>query len=346
MQFKAYTVEDFLMDESFKDWVRNPSPATEQYWQSFIHNFPDKKKEMARARQVILSANFQRDQITTKEKTDIYRHIQTGKTSKFHEDTPRVTLLKPFPWYWNVAAILLVMLGSVLWLGWDELKQANTEEPAIAQHRIIQENPRGQKHQFALPDGSTVWLNAESRLEYPEPFSPDTREVTLQGEAFFEVVSDQTRPFIIKTDEVTTTVLGTSFNISAYPEDCAISVSVATGKVEVDGPHVQKIMLLPTEQANYEKEDQSIEKTNFNPEEILGWKDGLIYFKEASFKHIVEELERWYNVEITVDNIQKYRRFSGEFRKQSLENVLNGISFSLDFDYKMEGKHVYIFTKN
>ena len=137
-------------------------------------------------------------------------------------------------------------------------------------------------------------------------------------------------------------MLGTTFNVRAYPFDSMIRVSVASGQVQVAACKAEDMVLHPSEQANFHKNTRSIVREIFDPLDILGWKDGVLFFRKASFPEILDELERWYGVEILVKGIPKPRRFSGEFRQQSLENVLKGIGFSLGFDFTIAGDTVQI----
>jgi len=251
-------------------------------------------------------------------------------------------------YYWQrmAAAVLLLVCASLLFV-W----HANNEKHEIPEENpqpviVSKSNPRGQKKLITLPDGSQVKLNAESYLEYPSDFS-ESREVKLVGEAFFEVVRDTLRPFVVTTGGVHVRVLGTSFNVQAFPFEEEMTVAVATGAVMVEksskttGMHTSQ--LHPREMVKVNHKTGVFEKTRFNPEELLVWKDGILVFQKASFEQIVQKLERWYGVDFIIRRQQPITDgFTGRYDNTSLEVVLEGMSFSSDFTFTIEGDKVII----
>lgn len=211
---------------------------------------------------------------------------------------------------------------------------------------LVKEVPAGQRRTIMLEDGTKVILNAGSKLSYPEKFLKDKREIVLEGEAFFEVARDTSRPFIVASGEVFTTVLGTSFNIRAYQDEQNVQVAVASGKVKVNHGE-ENCYLLPGKAVNYDAEDNTLAVLDFKQEEVLSWKEGIIYFKDASFEEVVKTLERWYGVEIeAVGRGSQNWQYTGVFKLQSLENVLLSIGYVKHFNYKLKGNRVEIIFKN
>lgn len=163
--------------------------------------------------------------------------------------------------------------------------------------------PRGKDFQLSLADGTTVWMNADTRLDFPEAFSGKSRIVRLKGEAFFEVAKDEKHPFIVETDYFNATVLGTSFNIRAYNERSA-AVVLVDGSVEMEAGVIRQ-MLKPGEMATF-----NTQLSTFNCKEVdtypyTQWRDGFFYFNDASLFEIMQELGRWYNINIAFDNPAK-----------------------------------------
>jgi len=194
-----------------------------------------------------------------------------------------------------------------------------------------------------LPDGSRVWLNAASEITYPATFK-DVREVKLKGEAYFDVSEDIGKPFIVKTSLSNVKVLGTSFNVNAYSGNTSEYVSLLKGKVTVsllDGD--TSSLLLPGEQIAINRETGISETFSFDSLEVAGWTTGWLTFKNANKEEIINKLSRWYGVEIQLLNEPAEDwNVNGYFRDQTLEMVLDRLSFSKDFEYKMEGKTVKI----
>lgn len=186
---------------------------------------------------------------------------------------------------------------------------------------------RGQVKMIKLEDGTQVWLNADSRLSYPDKFTGATREVKLLGEAYFKVMHDTTRRFIIHTEKLNTSVLGTSFNIKAYKDDKTIKISVITGKVAVAvKAHTLKqapILLLPNMQAVYTKKAETLisEKIE-NSASLADWYQGNMHYHNTPLKEVIADVQRKYNVIIKADKNLLNCTIYADFNSISLQKVL------------------------
>ena len=248
-------------------------------------------------------------------------------------------------YFWKIAASFLILftVGFALWKIDFNAETNNPSSPEIAQ--IQKSTTLGQKSTIFLEDGSRVVLNSGSSITFPANFSDKTRMVELQGEAFFRVQSDSLKPFLVKSGKVITRAMGTSFNINAYSDSNCI-ISLVSGKVSVhqQDNNNDQVYLSPGEQVLYDKE--KFNRSSFNEEEVIAWKDGILYFNHAAFNEIILRLERWYGVQISVKNQpKKTKHYSGRFNNESLENVLKGIGFINDFDFIISGKKVIITFK-
>lgn len=264
--------------------------------------------------------------------------------SKINEGIDATRVAKSIPWtnYLKIAAILLIGVAITFFV----LDQTNTTPYSLESVLVTKSNPKGQKSTIFLPDGTKVYLNAESTLSYPQQFADNSRKVSIVGEAFFEVAEDESRPFTVYSDNFTTTAVGTSFNVRAYPDENILEVSLATGKVLVKdlNPHLDRGMfLLPGERMVYSEETDAVAKSSFDQKAALGWKEGLIYFKNSRFDEVVDKLSRWYDVSFTIINQPTGDwSYNGEFRNQSLQHVLMGMGLTKKFDYEIDGKSVVI----
>lgn len=162
--------------------------------------------------------------------------------------------------------------------------------------------PRGMNKQLTLADGTRVWLNAESSLQYPETFAgKEQRVVHLKGEAYFEVAKDSLHPFLVKTDVLETRVLGTAFNVRAYsPEDT--QVTLVEGSVKVSDKHHHELQLKPGEHATVRKGNALKSTQVAEASAYRSWADGQFYFDDTELVEIMRELGRWYNVDILFTN--------------------------------------------
>lgn len=218
------------------------------------------------------------------------------------------------------------------------------ENPVTSAEKITKQNSKGRKSTIFLSDGSVVNLNADSRIEYYENFTDSSRVVYLQGEAFFDITEDKLRPFQVITKCLKVTALGTSFNVQSFNENPTDAVALATGKVEVQSINSEeRIFLNPGQKVHFKKEIREFSSLkSFSAKAIFGWKDGILFFKKANMQTVINQLERWYGVKIRTKNYSPSWSYTGEFHNQSLKSVLESLSFSQNFKYKITDKEVII----
>ncbi|MCK3685731.1 FecR family protein [Maribellus sp. YY47] len=212
--------------------------------------------------------------------------------------------------------------------------------------------PAGQIAEIVLADGTHVWLNAESTIRYSNAFNAKNRKVELSGEAFFDVVKDEKNPFSVKVDEMQVKVLGTSFNINAYPGNNLLETTLVEGKIELLSPKGEKIIeLKPGEMASYNLSESKIYLSKVDTRFYSSWKDGKISFYNERLEPIIVKLERWYNVKfIFKDEEIKNYRFTGTILKNKpLYQVLEIIKLSSPINFeviqKSEDKNEIILSK-
>lgn len=240
-------------------------------------------------------------------------------------------------WFKVAALILISLLMSLFYF-------TMSQEEALQEVVYEQKAPGpGEKMRFTLPDGTQVNLNSDSFIEYNASFDEEVREVYLKGEAYFVVARDEARPFIVKTKKVNTQVLGTTFNIRAYPEDDQVLVAVASGKVGVsDATSLEnQVILEANEWANYHFESQNFSTGSGNISMFTAWNEGVLLYHDKSLEDVATQLERWYGVQISFANEQlKECIIRGEHRDETLVNVLNAIGYAFDLEYHIEGRQV------
>jgi transmembrane sensor len=206
----------------------------------------------------------------------------------------------------------------------------------------------GQVVNYTLADGTKVWLNGGSKLTYPDKFRGDLREITLEGEAFLEVAHDAEKAFIVHTGAIRTQVLGTSFNVKAYPEDAFVKVDVVTGKVGVipavtPAKAAQTVFLTPAEEVFINKKDNTALKTTGVDVAVLtDWKDGGLVFKNMALQEVLNALQHRYNIKIKADDNLVKCSISANFTNVSLQNIMVIISKLVKGKVVQEGE-VYHF---
>lgn len=249
--------------------------------------------------------------------------------------TPRVVI-------YSITAAAVVLLAFIFY----HFVGFSTPDvpPELVKQEITTE--KGQRTIVRLSDGTRIHLNAESRLSVATDYNASkNRTVYLEGEAFFEVASDKKRPFEVHTTRSVTRVLGTRFNVNAYPEEEEVQVVVSEGKVMVGSgekgksPEVQLIRnqkgtIFPGGEITASKvSDLGI---------YLDWSRGRLTFRDTPVKEMGQRLERWFDIEVTIAEgvASQNRLLTGSFKDVPLSNVLNSIALSLDMDYRREGRTI------
>jgi len=213
-------------------------------------------------------------------------------------------------------------------------KQAMAADPS----KLVLElaTPLGGIYQITLPDGTKVWLNAGSSLKYPMSFAKNERRVRLEGEAFFEVTKDSARPFKVRSKGQEIEVLGTAFNVNAYPDNTTIKTTLVKGKVKLsnNNRYSEAIYLLPGQQST-NTNNGKIQLANVDTAPFTAWKEGLFYFDETPLSDALQQIGRWYNVEVKYKGEVPQTHFYGRIkRSKPLRDVLDvleegGLRFEL-----------------
>ena len=229
---------------------------------------------------------------------------------------------------------------------------------------------KGSRSRFLLPDGTTVWLNAGSQLFYENDFKGSTREVRLEGEAFFDVIKDPKRPFIVRASDIDIKVLGTAFNVKSYPEDKNVETTLYRGLVNVmrrNAKENTRIQLKPNEKLVLPKEAAieermvskeataqktiqpsftiiNIDSTKKESERFeTAWLYSRLEFRGDSFEELSLKLERWYNVTIRfTDEAVKQLRFNGSFEEETVLQAFTALKAATPFNYKMNDDEIFI----
>lgn len=250
-----------------------------------------------------------------------------------------------YKWYrtWSVAAVAIVLLGLITvtayWQGSRQI-QSNFSD-------IVVEAPLGSKTKLTLPDGSTVWLNAGSKMVYSQGFGVSDRRLAFQGEGYFEVEKNDEMPFLVQTHDVNVTVVGTKFNFRNYPEDEEAVVELLEGKVALENQLKEEAVryLSPNEKMVLHKATGEMDITSTKVKEATLWTENILLFDEDLLPDIVRELERSYHVQIEIENEDlKQTRFYGQFNQleQNIYDVLDMLSETGKLKYHEEGKVIYL----
>ncbi len=207
--------------------------------------------------------------------------------------------------------------------------------------------PAGKREQVILPDGSTVWLNSGSTLIFPSTFSTSDRGVYLMGEGFFDVAKDSLHPFVVNTHFMKLQVLGTTFNISAYPDDIQTKATLETGalKINIKNDTTKSYYLQPDNQLVYTPSLNKVEQFNVQASDYSDWRMGGLYFNNTKFGDVMSIIERTYGVKIHIRNslYNEQKVYVHYNKNESLENIFHILKIMIpELDYKISENIVYI----
>ncbi len=222
-------------------------------------------------------------------------------------------------------------------------EEKNVEEQSAKSNELV--IPRGGENTVILADGTTVHLNAGSKLTYPVRFVGKRRLVALEGEAYFDVAEDENHPFVVQTHLGDVIVLGTAFNVNAYTNASVCYTTLVRGKVQFSAPNVEAITLLPGEQAVVSANGS--EKRTVDLEEYVGWVEGLYVFNNRSLGEIMETFERWYDIQVYYETEDlRNITYSGSLKRYgTINSFLEALELTGDLTYKISGRNILIYGK-
>lgn len=278
----------------------------------------------------LFQAEWQESSNTIDERIEskMFRHIlsQTNKKKK----NIHFTL--------SIAATVITLIALGGWLTYGSLFSS-----VNAQNNFVVCVEKGQKANIILPDGTKVYLNSNTELIYNLDTHAQERNISLKGEAYFDVAKDHQRPFIVNTSSMRIKALGTVFNVRAYEEDCEMETALIEGAVEVDTKDNKRI-LTPNQKLICNRHTHQIELKEFEDiDNLIAWKNDAFYFADDSFEDIARMLNRQYNVNIVFqDEELKQMSFSGTVSNTSLESILQLFTLTSPLAYHMEDTTVVL----
>lgn len=343
-KYDRFGYKDFVLDDDFRAWLNGSAPENDHLWEKWLLANPSRHPEIEKARKIVYALHFQVKPVPNYDIEQQWKRLELSIAPDVHKTVGQsrsFALRRVF----RLLAAACMLVGA-FFLASRYLTSPTA--PASAFVPIEHKSANGQQRKLVLPDGTRVTLNAGSSISYPEEFEDKIRKVSLTGEAFFDVTRNEKAPFVITTGEVVTKVLGTSFNIRAYPENKAVQVAVVEGKVKVNakiGSDDQNacVFLSKSEMATFQKEAGELIVSIYDEKEQIGWKDGMLYFQKSDFHSTILKLERWYGVKFEVApgvRMDTDWRFSGKFQDKPLDYILGVMSYPNRFSYKVTNRIV------
>ena len=347
-----FNEEDFLVDSTFQQYCAGTDKLCIGYWEKYINAHPEQAEVIAEAKKlyVILSGN----------KRPLNKQTEGFKENMFPEE--KVVKLNRYLWL-KIAAAMVLIIGSVLI--YNSYNNYNLKKDA-AQVVNTFTTKSGERKKIKLQDGTSVLLNAKSTLSISKGFNDQSREVILIGEAFFDVVHNKNKPFKVRTADFNINVLGTAFNVKAYPDEITSEATLIRGLITMEAVNGNggTITLKPSQKVTFYKniaqqqKNKLVKPTAAQPEITINhytkikdstivetaWTQNRIEIYDQDFDEIKNVLEKWYNVEIkfTDPDIEKYR-FTATITNESIEEVLRALKATENnFKYEIKGKQVII----
>jgi len=342
MKYKEYTALDFANDTFFIRWVKHPDAESDFFWHTFIRENPSRRNAIEEAREMVLSFNYQRHFLSD----DTLAEMRNGLWMNFLAEKQTEKAAKQRSRWWLAAAALLPLALFAGYLFLYDRTAPQTIADNVHQNKTTRLH--GRNSIVLLDDGTRIWLNDSSSLVYNTEFTGQpTRDVYLEGEAFFEVAKDASRPFIVHTSSIKIKVLGTSFSVKSYAHDKTVETTLVSGKVHIEqsddrGQRISDIELKPNQKAVYNKESKVINVRDLENVTTASWKRDRLIFDEESVEHVLQQLEKWYGVEIHADADKLDCSLTATIEKESLEEILSLLQLSHGINYSIDGRNVFI----
>lgn len=259
------------------------------------------------------------------------------------EDTRRLRSAPRPAFYLAAASIAIAILAGILTF---QIRTGHDSATASQEAKVFA-TEKGQQATIQLTDGTRVRLNADSRLTILSELTSKTREVRLDGQAFFDVARDEARPFMVHVALGTVQVLGTEFDVDAYPEMDHVQVVVKEGKVSVRSGELASIDTMVLRQGDLGllmKDGQHVAHRNIDTVRYLGWTEGQLVFENAPFVEVARQLERWYDLQIELTRpLGSVDGLTATFTNEPLDEILSAISTALNLRYKRDGDKIFFF---
>jgi len=349
--YRNFSTEDLIRDEFFQRWIYFPDEDNTFFWEKFMGENPDKIAAVNEARDFLCLLDFDEGDVFESKVMALKNRIdftidhpdRSSRADFIGRSRGRKAAGVTRHWLKIAATVTLLVVASVIVYRYYNVADIAVLSPGISEQSTL----NGERTIISMEDGTRIWLNVASSIRYPETFEgKKTREVFLDGEAFFEVARDTNKPFIVTTQEIQIKVLGTSFNVKSYGREDRIQTTLVEGKVIIESMDEQPkvVTLAPNQMATYHKESRKIVLNNKTDMDALaGWKDGRLIFDNKPLAEIVVALERWYDVKIEVQDQRSLKcHFSAKIENLSLTEVLDLFKASDGIEYTIQGSEVTI----
>ncbi len=378
MPHQNYDIEDFVMDSTFQNYCLGNKEEDVLFWKSWILSNGDKQEKVQQAEKlfVLLNGNNNAHNFLQNKhafRDAVHNHLHKAEVNKKFDSAPIIKTYKKrnrtrilLLYVVGIAASLLLIVMVSYFRNGSQKIIANEK---LLSAKLTYTSMPGERKSFQLPDGTIVLLNVETSIEVSKDFNKADREISLKGEAYFKVAHNAQKPFIIHTNSINVNVLGTEFNVKAYPGDKTTETILIKGSVKVtfNNKPGEKIILEPHHKLviqNYlplisKSPDSTKTAAKVLPEKIktanvtvtaldstmieTSWIENRLNFNDETLEDVAIKLERWYNVKVSVEeDIARKYKYTGIFENETITEVLKALQISLFFHYSMQDDNIFI----
>lgn len=337
--FSSYKFEDFISNPSFYNYAKGLDPEDVRIWKEWIAKNPGNIKVASEARDFIAhlipNRRFLPKRFIDSEWNRLMERLNIDGSKKV-ASAPSKGKFKM--WHYAASIALFISLLGVL------LSKTTLKQDTIYTENVVVV-PKGEIRKILLPDNTLVFLNSDTRFSYNSGFGEKFREVHLEGEAYFDVAHNADIPFIVHTLENDIKVIGTSFNVKAYPDEAIHQIALERGKITVSDQNQKSYKLDPNQTYLLLRSNGSAKAFRTeNIKDYSSWTEGKIIFRNRRFVDVAKDFERSYNVVFEIQNKQILdNRYTGEFsRDDNIMNILEIIRKTSYFEFKVEGDTIII----
>ncbi len=346
MQYSDYTIQDFALDDNFKNWVINPDEETNGFWTEWLNENPHRFDDIQKARQLVLTIQFEDQFLTEKEVNDLWDSIESAVDEKettlkqtkqrflFHDHN--IPKKKPGKNKLFLVASIVVAISSLLAINLYPEEENNT--------RYAISSDYGETKTVRLKDGSLVTLNANSTITYQDNWGDDkVRKVWLKGEAYFEIEhKDNNQKFVVEANGNEINVLGTKFNV--YARERNTNVLLTEGKVEFKSKNQERLQMVPGDLVSFNGKNQTLKIEAIELKDFTFWKEGNLVFRSKSLSEVSDLLKNNYDIDVFfLDGALADRKFTGVIPSENVEVLIESLAKA--FDLSIERKKNVLIIK-
>jgi len=378
----SWKVEDFILDESFQRWTFEETPEALDFWQKFLSDHPTCAPVIQEAQNYLHALKETYPPVSAEVKKNIWEKIQKQKKHVVRLNIiMRVAamflmlLVAGSAWFYlgrssNLQNFIVKVPPSsftetcIIFADghrlpvhgrFSEINYRNQGKKIIInrhkaakqplpQKRLLNQVivPFGKQVRIKLPDGTRMWVNAGSKVIYPVPFETKKREIYLEGEAYFEVAHNPRAPFHVRTQQMNLRIIGTKFDVKAYPSDTVSYTVLMEGSLALKSNQnlfAPETILNPNQLAQFASGSEDPELHQVNVEDYIDWKSGHLTFKDDSLEEVIRRIERYYNIQILIDNEIKQLNITGKLELTETPGpILQGLAIITGIEYKQNNE--------